>query len=157
MIVKTRKYQILKKTYIKLGLRNIMKEQWWVLLIVAAICSGAFLVPSNWWFIGAAIGLVLYLLFWLIQFAGMSQLEQGKILFDKLSYEIDSRQILIKINTKQGMPIKWEQIKRAWMGKDAFTLVISKVQFIHLPFRIFNAENQVKFVETILKRKGYLK
>jgi hypothetical protein len=55
------------------------------------------------------------------------------------------------------MPIKWEQIKRAWMSKDAFTFVISKVQFIHLPFRIFNAENQVKFIETILKRKGYLK
>ena len=157
MIVKTRKYQLPKNTYIKLGLKNIMKEQWWVLLIVAAICSGAFLVPSNWWFIGAAIGLILYLLFWLIQFAGMSQLEQGKILFDKLSYEIDSRQILIKLNTKQGMPIKWEQIKRAQKSKDSFTLVISKVQFIHLPFKIFNAENQVKFIETILKRKGYIK
>lgn len=134
-----------------------MKEQWWVSLIVAAICSGAFFIPSNWWFIGAGIGLILYLLFWLIQFAGMSQLEQGKILFEKLSYEIDSRQVLIKISSKQGMPLKWEQIKRAWMSKDSFTLVISKVQFVHLPFRIFNAENQVKFIETILKRKGYIK
>lgn len=157
MIVKTRKYQLPKNTYIKIGLRNILKDQWWVLLIVAAICSGAFIVPSNWWFIGAGIGFLLYFLFWLIQFAGMSQLEQGKILFDKLSYEIDSRQVLIKVSTKQGMPIKWDQIKRAWKSKDSFTLVISKVQFIHLPFRIFNAENQVKFIETILKRKGYLK
>jgi hypothetical protein len=154
MIVKTKKYQLPTKTYIKLGLKNIFKEQWWVLLIAVAIASMAFVIWSIWWIIGAVIAYALYWLFWLIQFAGVTQMEQNKILFDKLSYEITSQQILIKVNTKQGMPVKWENIKRAVIGKDYFMLVMSKAQLIHLPFRVFNTDNERKFLETILKRKN---
>ena len=84
-------------------------------------------------------------------------MEQSKILFEKLSYEIDSRQILIKLNAKQGMPIKWDQIVSAKKGKDYFMLKVNKVQIIHLPFKIFKSDNEIKFVETILRRKGYFK
>lgn len=157
MIVKTRKYQMPTGSYIKLAFKNILGEQWWVSLIYLAICGGYLWIPNWWWIIGATIGLVLYLLFWLIQFAGVSQLEQGKFMFEKLSYEINSQQVLIKLNTKQGMPMKWENIKRAKMGKDHFVLVINKAQLIHLPFKIFNSPNEIKFVETILKRKNYIK
>ncbi len=157
MIVKTKKYKLGTGTYIKLGLKNILKEQWWVFLIYLAICAMYLVIPSWWWIIGASIALVLYILFWLIQFAGIPQLEQNKVLFEKLGYEIDSRQILVKVSSKQGMPITWDMIKRASIGKDDFVLVVSKAQLIHLPFRIFNNDNQVKFVETILKRKGLIK
>jgi len=157
MIVKTRKYQLPTGTYIKTGLKNIIREQWWVGLIFLAICSMYFVVPSHWWITGALIALVLYFLFWLIQFAGMTQLEQGKVLFQKLSYEIDSRQILIKISSKQGMPITWDKIKRASKTKKNLILIVSKAQFIHLPFKIFNNDNQIKFIESILKKKGLLK
>ena len=157
MIVKTKKYQLTSGTYIKLGLINILKQQWWVSLIVLAICSGYLFIPSNWWFIGAGIGLVLYILFWVIQFAGVTQLDQTKILFDRLSYEISSQQILIKLSERQGMPIKWDQIKRASVGKDYYLLVVNKAQLIHLPFKIFKTENERKFVGTILKRKGLVK
>jgi hypothetical protein len=135
----------------------VLKQQWWVSLIYVGLNLSAFFLPSWWWFIGSTIGLVLYVLFWLIQFAGATQMEQFKILFDKLAYEIDSRQILIKINTKQGMPMKWENISRAKVGKDAFTLFVNKAQIIYLPFKIFNTDNEMKFVETILKRKGLIK
>jgi hypothetical protein len=158
MIIKTRKYQLPTSTYIKLGLKNVLRQQWWVLLIALAIASGTFFIPETSWFIiGAIIGLVLYILFWLIQFAGITQHEQGKILFNRLSYEIDSRQVLVKISSKQGMPIKWEQIKRAKKGKDFFVLYVSKAQLIHLPFKIFNSQHEIKFLETVLKRKGYIK
>lgn len=157
MIIKTKKYQLPKSTYIKMGLKNILKEQWWVILIYFAIASGFFFIPSHWWITGATIAFVLYILFWLIQFAGVTQMEQGKILFEKLSYEIDSRQILIKLNTKQGMPIKWEMVKRGIMGKDHFLLTMSKAQVIYLPFKIFNSEAHIKWMETILSRKGYIK
>jgi len=157
MIVKTKKYQFPKKKYIGLALVAVIRQQWWVFLIYMAICSGAFLVPSWWWFSGATIALVIYFLFWLIQFAGVTQLEQGKVLFEKLSYEITSQQILIKLNTKQGMPMKWEQIKRVKKTKNEFILYISKVQLIHWPYRIFNSENEVKFIETVFKRKSLLK
>ena len=157
MIVKTKKYQLPTGTYIKIGMMNILKSQWWVILIAAAISSMAFIIPSHWWWIGALIALILYGLFWLIQFAGVTQLEQNKILFERMNYEITSQQILIKLNPKQGMPMKWESIKHAKIGKDYFLLVISKAQFIHLPFKIFNSENDRKFMETILRRKNYIK
>lgn len=157
MIVKTKKYQLSTGKYIKLGLINILRSQWWVILIALAIASMTFVIPSNWWWIGAIIALVLYVLFWLIQFAGITQLEQNKILFERLNYEISSQQILIKLNPKQGMPMKWENIKKAYAGKDFFLLVISKAQFIYLPHRIFNSENERKFMETILRRKNYIK
>lgn len=157
MIVKTKKYKLENGTYIKLALLNILRQQWWVFLIVAAIMCGYFIIPSHWWITGALIALVLYILFWLIQFAGVTQLEQNKILFEKLSYEIDSRQVLIKVNTKQGMPINWDTIKKAKKGKDYFLFTISKAQLIHLPFKIFKTDNERKFVETIIKRKGYIK
>ncbi len=157
MIVKTKKYQLATGKYLRLGLKNILKEQWWVILIAIAIACGAFFVWSIWWIIGAVIAYALYWLFWVIQFTGVTQMEQNKILFEKLSYEITSQQILIKINTKQGMPIKWENVKRAIVEKDAFVLIISKAQFIHLPFKVFNSENEKKFIETILRRKNFIK
>jgi hypothetical protein len=157
MIVKTKKYQLESGTYIKLGLINILKQQWWVILIAIAIACGYFWIASWWWISMAILAYVLYWVFWVIQFAGVTQMEQNKVIFEKMSYEIDSRQILMKLNAKQGMPIKWDLIKKAEMTKDAFILTMSKAQFIHLPYRIFNSENDKKFLETILKRKEYIK
>jgi hypothetical protein len=157
MIVRTKKYQLATGKYIGLALVGVLKQQWWVFLIYFAICSGFFIIPNAWWIISASIALILYLLFWLVQFAGVTQLEQSKFLFNKLNYELSSQQILVKLNAKQGMPMKWDQIKRASAKKEAFLLFVSKAQLIYLPHRIFNSDNEIKFFETILKRKGYIK
>jgi len=157
MIVKTKKYKLDTGTYVKLGMKNVLKQQWWVFLIAIAIACMSLFIWSIWWIIGAAIALVLYLLFWLIQFYGIPQLEQNKILFDRLSYEISSKEIMIKVNPRQGMPLKWDNIKRASMGKNYFLLVVSKAQLIYLPFKIFNTDNERRFLETVLKRKGFIK
>lgn len=157
MIVKTKKYQLKTGTYIKLAMISVLKRQWWVSLIVLALLSGYFIIPNMWWFIGTAIAVVLYLLFWLVQFAGVTQMEQSKILFERLSYEISSQQVLIKLSSKQGMPIQWDQIKSAKVGKDNILLVVNAAQLIYLPFKVFRTDNERKFVETILKRKHYLK
>lgn len=157
MIVKTRKFKLPTRKYILNGMIGVFRQQWWVVLIVLAIMSAYFFIPSHWWITGALIAYVLYALFWLIQFAGVTQLEQGKFLFEKLNYEISSQQILVKLNPKQGMPVKWNQIKRAKVGKDHFILYMSKVQFFYWPFKIFNTENDKKFVESVLRRKGYVK
>jgi hypothetical protein len=151
MIVRTRKYQIPTKKYIAIAMRAVVVQQWWVGLIYLALCAGYFLAPSWWWIIGATIALSLYFLFWLIQFAGVTQLEQGKFMFERLSYEISSQQILLKLNPKQGMPIK--RVKKL---KDGYVLFASKAQLIYFPFKIFNNDNEIRFVEAVLKRKGYL-
>ena len=157
MIVKTRNYKLDKKQYRKLALINILKKQWWVSLIVLAICLLYLWVASFWWFVGAVIGGGLYLLFWWVQFYGVTQLEQGKMLFERFSYEITSQQIVMKLNAREGMPMKWDQIKSAQVGKDHFILWVNKAQIIHLPFKIFNTDNERKFVASILKTKGLVK
>lgn len=158
MIVKTKNFKLDKKVYIKLALTNILLKQGWIALAAAtAICLCFFLVASIWWFIGAFIGLVLYVLFWWIQFFGVTQLEQGKMLFEKFSYEISSQQILMKINPREGMPMKWDMIKSAKVGKDYFVLVVNKAQIIYWPYKIFNTDNERKFVNSVLKTKGLVK
>jgi YcxB-like protein len=157
MIVKTKKYKLETGTYIKEAMVNVLIKQWWVSLIVLALCSGYLIIPNLWWFWGTAIAVILYLLFWVIQFTGVTQLEQSKILFEKLSYEISSQQVLIKLSSKQGMPIKWDQIKTAKIDKNRIVLIVNSAQMVYLPFKVFKTENERKFVETILKRKGYIK
>ncbi len=160
MIVRTKNYKLDKKTYISLALKSILKKQGWIAATAALVLCLCYAIPglaSIWWFIGAFVGLGLYLLFWWIQFYGVTQLDQGKMLFEKFSYEISSQQILMKINPREGMPMKWDQIKSAAIGKDFFVLYVNKAQMIYWPFKIFNTENERKFVTSILRTKGFVK
>jgi hypothetical protein len=160
MIVKTKNYKLEKKTYIQLALKSVLKKQGWIAALVAFVLCLGYAIPGAqtiWWFIGAFVGLGLYLLFWWIQFYGVTQLEQGRMLFEKFSYEISSQQILMKINPREGMPMKWDQIKSAAIGKDFYVLYVNKAQLIYLPFKIFNTDNERKFVSSILKSKGLVK
>jgi hypothetical protein len=97
-----------------------------------------------------------YLLFWAVQFAGVTQVEQNKMLFEKMSYEIDGRQILMKLNERQGMPVSWDMIKNAKKTKDHYLLALSKAQFIFLPYNIFVNPNDLKMMDAYLKRKNLL-
>lgn len=160
MIAKTKNYKLEKKIYIKLALQAVLKKQGWIAALAAFVICLGYMIPgaqSIWWFIAAFIGLGLYLLFWWIQFYGVTQLEQGKMLFEKFSYEISSQQIVMKINPREGMPMKWDQIKSAAVGKDFIVLYINKAQLIYLPFKIFNTDNERKFVVSVLKNKGLVK
>lgn len=158
MIIKTKNYKLDKKTYIRFALKNILLQQGWIALVAAlALCLFYFWIPSIWWLIAAFIGLALYVLFWWIQFFGVTQLDQGKMLFEKFSYEISSQQILMKINPREGMPLKWDQIQKAAIGKDFFVLFVNKAQLIYLPFKIFNTENERKFLTSVLRTKGLIK
>jgi hypothetical protein len=161
MIVKTRRYQLDNSTYIKLAMKHLLRTQWyWVFvpvgIIVINIILNLTVYQNIWIYFLAPLVVIGYLLFWLIQFTGVTQVEQNKVLFQKLLYEIDGRQILIKLNQREGMQMKWEMIKKAYKEKDHFLLVVSRAQFIHLPFSIFNSENDLKFTESLLKRKNLI-
>ncbi|WP_229209196.1 YcxB family protein [Dyadobacter sediminis] len=161
--VRTKKYALATKKYVTLAMRYFFKTQLkWGLIPLALILINAVLnltgvYPNLWIYITAIIGSILYVLFWLIQFTGITQLAQYKPMFEKFQYEIDNRQILMKLNMKEGSVIKWEQILESYKDKDAYVLVISKGQFIHLPFTIFNSEHDIKVFERILKQKEQLK
>jgi hypothetical protein len=162
MIVKTRKYQLEPKVYIQLAMKHLLRTQWrWaavpVGIIVLNIILNFTIYPNIWIYFIALAVVIGYLLFWAIQFTGVTQMEQNKVIFQKMLYEIDGRQILMKLNSKEGIQMKWEMIKEGFKEKDHFLLVLSRAQFIHLPFSIFNSENDIKFTESLLRRKNLIK
>ena len=157
MIVKTKKYGLDPKVYKSIALKSVLADLWWVFLIPITMGVVGILFGWLWMPITAVVLTILYVAFWWIQFTGIANLEQYKMLFEKLSYEITSKNILMKLNPKQGMPIEWDQVKSAKVAEDYFLLKISRAQFIHLPHKVFNNQNDIKFLESVLKRKGYIK
>lgn len=162
MNIKTKKYELSPKVYRRLGMRYIFRKQWW---LPAAIFGGVILLNvlinllgyKNWWiYTLAPIGAWFWYLFWWIQYTGIPQMPQNKVMFEKYAYEINSQQILVRKSQQEGMVFKWDIIKQAFKLSDAFLLVISKGQFLHFPFKIFNSEGEIKFLEAILQRKNLL-
>jgi hypothetical protein len=184
MIVKTKKYALDQKTYINLALKQWLRDNWkfglvplaLIILNIALYATGTF--DHYWPAIVIFLLTVLYVLFWAVQITGIAQMEQSKALFQKYVYEIDSRQILMRINAKEGGILKWDQIssvnkdasayilyldnaeatrnvKASWIAKTV-TKGLAKAQFLYLPFSIFNSEQDLKFTDAILRRKGLL-
>jgi hypothetical protein len=160
LAIKTKKYGLEKNKYVGLCMRQLFSNQWkWAFVPLALVGLNVFLNLSgtykNYWiYVFLAIGVVGYILFWLIQFTGITQLAQYKQLFDKYRYEIDSRQIFMKISEKEGGMLKWDMILSAYKDKQAYVLEMGKYQFLYLPFAIFS-ENDRKLLDKILRDKGY--
>ncbi|MBC3788507.1 YcxB family protein [Spirosoma utsteinense] len=184
MIVKTKKYALDQKTYINIALRQWLKDNWkWAfvplgLIILNAILNVTGAYPNIWIYVVIVVLTILYVLFWAVQITGIAQMEQSKALFQKYVYEIDSRQILMRISVKEGGLLKWDQISSVVKDKDAYILFLdngdalksakanwiartvtkglAKAQFLYLPFSIFTSEQDLKFTDAILRRKGFL-
>jgi hypothetical protein len=154
---KTKKYQVPLNTYVKIGMMNVIKQWWWAFAVPVVFIILGFIIGGGWALglsITALVVTILYLLFWGVQFYGLSQVPQGKILFERLSYEFEQKQIKILKTQKEGMMMPWENIKKVTKTKDAFILKLSLVQYIHLPFDLFQTENDLKFTEKLFERKG---
>jgi len=162
LAIKTKKYGLEKNKYIALCMRQLFANQWmWLFVPVVLIAINLTLnltgTYKNWWiYIFTVIGAIGYVLFWLVQFTGITQLAQYKQLFDKYRYEIDSRQILMKLSDKEGGIMKWDMIGKAYKEKNAYVFEMAKYQFIYLPFSVFNNENDKKLMDKILRDKGYI-
>lgn len=159
MTIKTKKFALDKKHYINYSFKRRMTTRWyWFLIPAAVLVLGLILhftgIYKNWWIaITAVVGAILYAVFWYAQYYAATEMEQNKQMFDRFSYEIDSRHILMKMNAKEGGMIKWNTIENAEMTKDAFMLFISNSQFLRFPFTVFNSNHDLKMMETILRRK----
>jgi hypothetical protein len=159
MTIKTKKFALDKKHYINYSFKRRMSTRWyWFLIPAAVLVLGLILhftgVYKNWWIpVVAVVGAILYTVFWYAQYYAATEMEQNKQMFDRFSYEIDSRHILMKINAKEGGMIKWDTIENAEMTKDAYMLFINNAQFLRFPFTVFNSNHDMRLMETILKRK----
>ena len=162
MVVKTKKFALDKKHYIKKAFADqISKMKIWFLIPAAVAVLGLGLhfsgVYKNWWIlIVAIIGAILFAAFWYIQFYAATQMEQNKQMFDKFAYEVDSRQILVKLNAKEGGVIKWDMVQTAEKDSTGFYLHMGRGQFLHFRNDVFNSEHDQKLFESILRRKNLL-
>jgi YcxB-like protein len=155
---KTKKYQLEPKTFVKVGLTNVIRTYWYAFLVpVLIILPGIYFTGALGWLIFSAILItILYLLFWAIQFYGATQVPQGKPMFEKLFYELDNKNIFMKKNDREGMQIPWEQVQKVEKTKEAYIFYLGKFQFLYLPYSIFNSELELKFSENIMRRKKLL-
>lgn len=177
LAIRTKKYQLDKKVYSSMALTQVWKKDWWHAVIPLAL----FLIPAifsfSWWWVAfAVIFTILFVLLRSAQVMGVTQVEQGNPLFEKLMYEIDQRQILMKRNEREGMALTWDMIERSRKDNDGFMLWLKPAAgtemptgwkgwiartfkvpvFLLLPTRIFNSPNDIKLMESLLRRKSLL-
>ncbi|WP_245849436.1 hypothetical protein [Hymenobacter crusticola] len=177
LAIRTKKNQLDTNTYTRMAMAQVWRKEWWYALIPLAIGLAPALIWHSWWWV--LLALVLVLLFVLLrsaQVTGVTQMEQSKPLFERLSYEIDQRQILLRRNEREGMNLSWDMIGRAVREPDAFVLYLKQGEapadlagwrrwiattfdvpvFLHLPLRIFNSPNDIKLFDSMLRRKNLL-
>ncbi|GAB2542834.1 YcxB family protein [Rufibacter soli] len=177
LAIRTKKNQVDKNDYAKIALLQVWKKEWWRALIPLVLFSlPAAFAFSWWWVAGAVLVTVLYVLVRSAQVMGVTQMEQSSVLFERVNYEIDQRQILIKRNDREGMALQWDMIERVTQNKDSYFLYLKGPSadqlpggfkgwlaknfnvpvFLHLPFRIFNSPNDLKLMDSLLRRKNFI-
>jgi hypothetical protein len=162
LAIKTKKFALEKNKFIGINMMQLIKNQWYwgfvplALILINAILNFTGIYHNYWIYVLTLIGAIAYIAFWAIQFTGVTQLEQYKQLFNKYRYEIDSRQILMKMSDTEGGMIKWDMIKSARKDKEAYILDMGQYQFIYLPFTVFTTDNDRKLLDRILKDKGLI-
>jgi hypothetical protein len=178
--IRTKKTQLTAERYTEIALRRLWKKQWWLLVALAGFGVALALVWPSWWVIAiVALLALLHVLFWGVQVTGVTKLDQTKILFERVFYEINAQNFLLKKNDREGAQLKWEMFDRADRLPDAFILTFtstpppgappatrlqktlswlgaSELQFMVLPFDIFIKPADLKLMESTLKRKNLL-
>ena len=180
LAIRTKKTQFDTNTYTRLAMAEVWKKDWKYALVPFAIgLLPAIFVHSWWWLVLAAVLTVLFALFRSAQVTGVTQMEQSKPLFERMSFEMDNKLLLLRVGPeKEGkaMQLTWDMIGRARRDADAYLLYLKPgippeglaawrlwlartfdvPVFLHLPLRIFNSSNDLKLFESLLRRKSLL-
>lgn len=172
---KTKKLQMETKKYNNIGLTLVARKFWWSFLLpflwmVPAVFDADYTI---WMIVLSVVTLGIYALLWYAQFYAISQMPGGQALFEKMSYEIGNEYILARKNTKEGMPISWDDILRVEKVQNCYVffifqkaayqevskirkMIAQNLQFIYIPIEGFNSEADQKLAEAVLKRKNLL-
>jgi hypothetical protein len=180
LAIRTKKSQLTTDAYTKMVMGEVWKKDWVYALIpfVLGLLPAIFL-PSWWWIALALVLTILFVLFRSAQVTGVTQMEQSKPLFERMAFEMDNKQLLLRVGPdKEGkaMQLNWDMIDRARRDADAYLLYLKPGTppeglaawrlwlarafdvpvFLHLPLRIFNSPNDLKLFEALLRRKNLL-
>ena len=180
LAIRTKKTQLSTDAYTRIVMGEVWKKDWVYALIPFALgLLPALFVHSWWWLVLSVVLTLLFVLFRSAQVTGVTQMEQSKPLFERMAFEMDNKQILLRpASDKEGraMQITWDLIGRARRDGDAYLLYLKPGSppegmaawrlwlartfdvpvFLHLPQRIFNSPTDVKLFESMLRRKSLL-
>lgn len=177
LAIRTKKYQLDTNTYTRLAMAQVWRKEWWYALVpFAAGLLPALFVHSWWWLALAVVLTILYALLRSAQVTGVTQMEQSKPLFERMGFELDNRQLILRQSDTKAMGLTWDTIARARRDPDAYLLYLKPGPapaglapwrlwlartfdvpvFLHLPLRIFNSPNDLKLFDALLRRKNLL-
>ena len=177
LAIRTKKSQLTTDAYTRLVMGEVWKKDWVYALIPFALgLLPAIFVHSWWWLVLAVVLTVLFVLFRSAQVTGVTQMEQSKPLFERMNFEMDQKQLLLRVGPEKAMQLTWDMIGRVRRDSDAYLLYLKPGTppegmaawrlwlartfdvpvFLHLPMRIFNSPNDLKLFESLLRRKNLL-
>ncbi|MBC6991871.1 MULTISPECIES: hypothetical protein [Hymenobacter] len=177
LAIRTKKSQLDTNTYTKLAMAQVWRKEWWYALIPFAIGLLPAVIWHSWWWLAlAALLTLLYVLLRSAQITGVTQMEQSKALFERFSYEIDAKQIVMRLNEREGRALPWNMIGKAKRDAEGYLLWLQAPEmpaelkgwrlwvartfetpmFLQLPLKIFNSPNDIKLFDSMLRRKNLL-
>ena len=177
MAIRTKKHQLDTNTYTRIAMGRVWRREWWYALIPFAVGLLPAIIWHSWWWLALSVGLtLLYVLFRSAQVTGVTQVEQSKPLFEKMAYEFDNKQIVLRRNEKEGMRLTWDMIGEVKRESAGYLMLLKSPElpaevkgfkrwmartfdapiFVEVPDRIFNSGNDQKLFEAMLRRKSFL-
>ena len=128
LAIRTKKTQLTTDTYTKMVMGEVWKKDWVYALIPFALgLVPALFVHSWWWIVLAVVLTILFVLFRSAQVTGITQMEQSKPLFERMAFEMDNKQLLLRVGPeKEGkaMQLTWDMIGRVRRDADAYVLYL---------------------------------
>ena len=177
LAIRTKKTQLTTDMYTRLVMGEVWKKDWYYALIPFALGLLPALFVHSWWWLALSVVLtVLFVLFRSAQVTGVTQMEQSKPLFERMNFEMDNKQLLLRVGPEKAMQLTWDMIGKARRNADAYLLYLKPGTppadtagwrlwlartfdvpvFLHLPLRVFNSPNDLKLFEALLRRKSLL-
>lgn len=175
--IRTKKYQYDPNTYTRLAMAQVWRREWWYAAVPLAVGLLPALVWHSWWWLLLGVGLALaFVLLRSSLVTGITQMEQSKPLFERMNFEADQRQLILRQSEQKAMALPWDQLSRVQLHEGAYLLYLKSAAppaelapwrrwiartfdvpvFLHLPLRLFNNDNDRKLFEALLRRKGLL-
>lgn len=154
MKIKTQDFELRKGEMLALLSQNYIRRKWWILLLLAAI------LPWAWQMMGRPplellIAAVVIFVVWIpAELAKHVFLPKNKRLYLKRRHEFDDDWIFTYVSDDSIGKMKWSGVASASKLGKHFLIYISKKQFIVIPFRAFESNDDLSdFGEFLSARK----
>ena len=177
MAIRTKKTQFSTDDYTKIAMAEVWRKDWPYALIPFVLgLLPALFVHSFWWLLLAVVLTLLFVVLRSAQVQGVTQMEQSKPLFERMAFEIDNRNVLMRVSPEKAMQLTWDMIGRVRRHDSSYLLYLKPGTppaglaawrlwvartfdvpvFLQLPYKIFNSDNDRKLFEAMLRRKDLL-